>query len=303
LQKLLDSAILSSDQALNNIVKTTSLFVFVTALVALLATSDRHLPTPDPVLRGGGFTSVDTSLIRKIDPLAMRMQRAVLKDQDLGEIQRILDAGFHIDDPIGCGTFNSVDGAVAVGNVKMLKFLLENGAQAKSGALIQSVWCKNPDVSYQLVATLLKAGADAGYKDYYQEPWITGDTHVPVGKSRFNTPLHVACYQGYSDVAALLLTHRGVELNVLDIDGYTPLMWAASKGNEKIVGLLLANGANPKLQNGRGETAVSLARRQSGDRSKLVAMLTGAPRRPELSVAAPVSINHPPPLPPPAPAD
>jgi ankyrin repeat protein len=164
------------------------------------------------------------------------MQRAVLQQQDLNEIQRILKAGFKIDGPIGCGTFNSVDGAVAVENLKILKFLLSSGAKPKNSALLQAVWSHHPDISRQMVEILLKAGADPNYKDCYM-----GDTN------RFFTPLNTACYQGYLADVQLLVNQPNVELNNIDIDGYTPLLWAVSKGNKEIVALLLAKGANPNI--------------------------------------------------------
>lgn len=214
--------------------------------------------------------------------LGLRMQKAVLTDQDMGEIQQILKAGFNINDPIGCGTFNCVDGAVAIGNVKMLKFFLAKGAQPKSSALMQSVWCKDPGVSFQLVQTLLKAGADAGYKEYFPKEYVTGDTHKP-DPSRFTSPLHVACYQGYSEVVELLLSRPGVAINALDIDGCTPLMWAVEKGNRKIVGLLLAKGANVNLANGRGQTAASFAR--GPNESDVLQMLQKASTTAQLTAA------------------
>jgi len=178
--------------------------------------------------------------------LGMQMQQAVLQKQDLNEIQRILQAGFKIDDPIGCGTFNSVDGAVAVENLEILKFFLASGARPKGSALLQAAWSHHPDISRQMVEMLLKAGADPNYKDCYM-----GDTN------RFNTPLHIACYQGYFADVQLLVNQSNVELNLIDIDGYTPLMRAVAKGNKEIVGLLLAKGANPNIAKGRRGGVVS----------------------------------------------
>ena len=187
------------------------------------------------------------------------MQKAVLTDQSIRAVQRILKAGFNINDPIGCGTFNCVDGAVAVRNVKMLKFLLTNGAEAKSRSLLEAAGGKDGRVSFQLVQALLNAGADAGYREYYPSNYVAGDTHKP-DPSRFTSPLHVACYQGNSEVAELLLRRPGVAVNALDIDGHTPLMWAAAKGNKELVALLLAKGADPNLTNGRGQKAANFAR-------------------------------------------
>ena len=192
----------------------------------------------------GGDTSL--SPVTNFPVLGMQMQQAVLQKQDLNEIQRILQAGFKIDDPIGCGTFNSVDGAVAVENLEILKFFLVSGARPKGSALLQAVWSHHPDISRQMVETLLKAGADPNYKDCYM-----GDTN------RINTPLHIACYQGYLADVQLLVNQSNVELNLIDIDGYTPLMRAVAKGNKEIVGLLLAKGANPNIAKERRGGVVS----------------------------------------------
>ena len=238
---------------------------------------------------GAGTLLVQKSRVRNLPTnaranaeLGQRMQKAVLTDQDMGEIEQILRAGFKIDDPIGCGTFNCVDGAVAVGNVKMLKFFLANGAQAKSSALMQAAWCKDSKVSFQLVQALLNAGAEAGYREYFPTNYVTGDTHEPDSR-RFTSPLHVACYQSYSDVTELLLSRPGVEINALDIDGRTPLMWAADKGNKKIVAMLLAKGADMNLTNGRGQTAASFA--HGPDQSDILEILQKASMNTKLSAA------------------
>jgi hypothetical protein len=247
-------------------VKPISLFVVILPLIALPPLHSRQPPS--------------TSSQK---PLWAQMQQAVLYKQDLKEIRGILKAGFNINDPIGCGTFNSVDGAVGVGNVEILNFLLANGAQPKESALLQAVWCRKPEVSFRLVEALLKAGADAGYKDYYPKEWNAGDTHKP-DTNRFNSALHIACYQGYFEVVNLLLSHPGVELNGLNIDGRTPLMSAAAQGNEKIVALLLAKGANVDIKNGRGETAATVAAKRNGDRSKILQVLAKARNVAELGV-------------------
>jgi hypothetical protein len=226
-----------------------------------------------------------------IDPRAMDMQRAVLHQQDLKEIQRILKSGFNINDPIGCGSFNSVDGAVATGNVKILKYLLSSGADPKGWALFQAVWYPKPDVSFQMFEALLKAGADAGYKQSWPTNYVAGDTRLPA-TNRFESPLHTACYLGNAPVVELLLKHPGVALDGLNIDGYTPLMNAAAKGNEKIVKLLLDKGANPNVKNGRGETAADIARKREDGRSTVLQLLERASSSTEATAAIRVS-SHP----------
>jgi hypothetical protein len=161
--------------------------------------------------------------------LAWRMQDAVLRKQDLNEIRQILKEGFKIDSPIGCGTFNCVDGAVAVHNVKMLKFFLDSGAKAKGSGLFQAVWCKDTKISAEMVAMLLKAGADPNYR------------------SQELAPIDSACYLGNVAVVRLLLDRPGIELNRLNGDHRTPLMEAAAKGDETIARLLLEKGADTSV--------------------------------------------------------
>lgn len=185
-------------------------------------------------------------------PLWAQMQHAVLVETNLAEVQTLVKAGFDINSPIGCGSYNALDGAVQRQNVKMVKWLLANGAKPKGSALLQAAWCDNVDDSVQMVAALLKAGVDVNYKENYPNPAFHSD--LPL-----STPLHHACYKGNSAVVKLLLEQQGIELNTIDVDNFTPLMWAARKGNSEIVDLLLKAGADSSIKNKNGETAFSMA--------------------------------------------
>jgi ankyrin len=57
------------------------------------------------------------------------------------------------------------------------------------------------------------------------------------------TPLQLAAYTGYTDIAKIILAH-GAEVNAKGKWGETALHWAAVKGNTDIVLLLLEQGAN-----------------------------------------------------------
>jgi ankyrin repeat protein len=57
-----------------------------------------------------------------------------------------------------------------------------------------------------------------------------------------------------------LLKQQGVDVNVGDFpNGFTPLIWAANKGDVELVKVLLAAGANPNLDDGAGQSALYLA--------------------------------------------
>lgn len=63
---------------------------------------------------------------------------------------------------------------------------------------------------------------------------------------------------GHPQVVQQLIT-TGAEVNIADNNGWTPLMRAAARGQEEIVGLLLKHGADPTHRNVDGKTASDLA--------------------------------------------
>ncbi|KAL7171693.1 hypothetical protein ACSBR2_036364 [Camellia fascicularis] len=58
-----------------------------------------------------------------------------------------------------------------------------------------------------------------------------------------------------------MLTRAGCDVNVVDVDGYTPLMLAAKGGHGNVCELLILNGAKCDIENARLETALALARK------------------------------------------
>jgi len=73
--------------------------------------------------------------------------------------------------------------------------------------------------------------------------------------------LHVAVYSGKSDVAEYLLSIAITTLNAISTDAskFSPLHFAAQKGNYNLVKLLLSKRANVALQTAKKETALYLA--------------------------------------------
>jgi ankyrin repeat protein len=195
------------------------------------------------------------------------MQEAVLLTQDLGAVQRILKAGFDVNGAIGCGTYSALDGAVQVQNVAMVNFLLDAGARPTGNALLSAARCPNAEISVKLVEALLNKGADVNFKEYYM-----GDS------KRFSMPLHAACYQGNLQVVELLLRYPGIELNAIDIDGRTPLMWAVERGHEAIIAFLLEKGADPTVKNQESKTAADVAREQIKKRERILEMIDPSKR-------------------------
>jgi ankyrin repeat protein len=89
------------------------------------------------------------------------------------------------------------------------------------------------------------------------------------------TALHYAAASGDSAIAQLLI-ERGAKLDALSprpSGAVTPLMMAAREGQDGIVRLLLAKGANAGLKNTEGFTAAQLAKQAGHD--KLAELLSG----------------------------
>ena len=70
--------------------------------------------------------------------------------------------------------------------------------------------------------------------------------------------LLVACVDG-DDVEARRLIEEGADVNWRDAYGWTPLIWAASKGLVDVVRLLLDKGADINHKNNYGRTALHQA--------------------------------------------
>jgi len=72
------------------------------------------------------------------------------------------------------------------------------------------------------------------------------------------TPLHYAATRGNLEVAQFLIAN-GAVVNALSPSHTTPLMMAVQSGNEVLVKLLLDNGADLKIRNTAGFSAIDVA--------------------------------------------
>ena len=72
------------------------------------------------------------------------------------------------------------------------------------------------------------------------------------------TPLHYAASKGQIEVAQFLISN-GAMVDSLNLGGTTPLMMAVQSGNEYLVKLLLDKGANLQLRNDLGLSAIDIA--------------------------------------------
>jgi len=61
------------------------------------------------------------------------------------------------------------------------------------------------------------------------------------------------------EIVQMLLRQREIEVNAVDLNGNSPLHMACSNGHSEVVRLLLQSRANHLLKNGRGEIPLHLA--------------------------------------------
>ena len=72
------------------------------------------------------------------------------------------------------------------------------------------------------------------------------------------TPLHYACTTGKLSVAEFLVAN-GAKVNALSPSDTTPLMMAVSSGNDQLIKFLLDKGADLRMRNHEGYSAIDVA--------------------------------------------
>ncbi len=89
-----------------------------------------------------------------------------------------------------------------------------------------------------------------------------GDVYVDArsGDLTYRTVFMVAMDLDYFDLAQFLL-NSGADINAQDVSGYTSLMRRVYEKGGSVLEFLLARGADPKIKNKQGETALDIARR------------------------------------------
>ncbi len=142
---------------------------------------------------------------------------------DIGEVRKQLAAGQDVDGRT-YGGFRPLHWAAMSGQVEMAGFLIEQGADVKSGGGHRGQTPLHVARTVEVARLLVECGADVHASDTNQ-----------------NTPLHDA---GNGDIAELLI-ERGADVDAQGYYGVTPLFSAVRAGREDCVKLLLEHGADP----------------------------------------------------------
>lgn len=187
----------------------------------------------------------------------------------LERLKALLDEGADANTPIGFDRLLRVgetvadltptkwplDVAVEQARVDMVELLLSKGAKFHGGELAQAAFTARGE-SLAMLTAMLKAGADVNSRHEYGF-----------------TALFAASYKGNTDSVKLLLAQPGVKLDEKNDDGDTALMTAAEQGHAEIVEMLLKAGADVRITDLSGETAMVRAKKTLAKQQAIVAKL------------------------------
>lgn len=176
-----------------------------------------------------------------------QMQRAVLIEENPEQIRALVKAGFDINDPVGCGTFSALDGAVTKQNPQLVELLLSLGAKPIERQLVQAAFAQDHAAALKMVQLFRQAGVSVNAREYYSNK-----------KEIYSTALPQAVWRENVELVRYLLS-EGAHLNELSWGERTALMIAVEKRNSQIFDLLFEAGADPAVTNRDGNNAVAIA--------------------------------------------
>ncbi|RAO66546.1 uncharacterized protein BHQ10_002558 [Talaromyces amestolkiae] len=182
--------------------------------------------------------------------------QAAARHSDTELLSFLIDEGADVNAPVSSDNDKSaLRVAIAKGNIEAVRILLDAGASVnvnancKEGllAIQESIRICNLKVRNEMVSLILRAGA----------PFVP-----PAGLEHFGA-LHAAVYMEDFDMTERFLK-RGAKPNIgysRISPNYTPLQRASSEGNERLVKLLISNGAdvNAPPSSSYGRTALQAA--------------------------------------------
>ncbi len=147
------------------------------------------------------------------------------------------------------GYWTPLQTARSYGQLDSVRLFLKHGAKLESSWLTLGM---NHDkkVIAEIMAELIKAGADVNHRDYDDLDDLTVRGHVP---------LHTTCTN--PDATKVLLKAGADPNRQYFLSKNTPLHQAAKHGSLEVVRMLVNAGADISIQNKEGKTAEQLAKR------------------------------------------
>ncbi|MFB0554352.1 MAG: ankyrin repeat domain-containing protein [Phycisphaerae bacterium] len=172
------------------------------------------------------------TLTESIEPPLSLQEAAAIGDVNM--VRSLLEKGVEVDSWDGSHKKTALQRAAMSGHKDVVELLLAKGARIDA----QDDWPGGTALDYaaekghkEIAELLIARGADANAKRTY-----------PAG----DTPLHSALRAGHKDIIELLIT-KGADVNAKNNNGQTPLDIAVTNNRKDIIELLLAKGADTSI--------------------------------------------------------
>lgn len=203
-------------------------------------------------LQAGQGQNIDVSVEVSVESMTMGIVAvsspsdpliAAAYENDLAKAKELIAAGIDVNRRDENTQTTALEEAVKNGNRKMVRILLDAGAEinARSDYGRTALMWLDDDATEELVWDLIAAGAKINLKDE------AGDTALILAVA-------------WSEPEVLrALVNAGAKVNAKNKEGETALMKAAAGGNLECVRLLIDSGADINRKNNSGETALKLA--------------------------------------------
>ncbi|CAD7696842.1 unnamed protein product [Ostreobium quekettii] len=207
------------------------------ALSARVGSQDTEEHVPDVHLRDLKFLDIFPN---SKDEQALIMAAT---DGDFEKVEMLLDKGV---DPDVTTARDSTPLMLAAfrGHLEIVEALIDAGADVNStdiDELTSLHWASQRNHT-MVVRVLLESGADLNKQG-----------------SKMSTPLFFAAQSDATSTLAFLLQRDGIEVELMNFQGWTPLIVASDMGHEGSVGLLLEAGANTTARSQAMATALHRA--------------------------------------------
>lgn len=181
--------------------------------------------------------------------------------------------------------------AAEANDTRTVRLLLDKGADvnAKNAAGTTALMSAAGHGNVEVIRLLLAKGADVNAVSAPQSGLTVKNGPLALG---FFTPLILAAAYGGPEAVRLLL-NAGAKVNAKDVRGMTPLMLAIAcdHADARVVRLLLEKGADAKLKERDGESAVDWAKKFNY--SPVLQALDLSPKQPGAATVLPVQGREP----------
>lgn len=184
---------------------------------------------------------------------------------NLDAVKKLIDAGVPVNG-LGDDQSTALHFAAQEGHVDVAKLLIEKGADINAKDDIEQTpvdrarFWKQEKIIALLESSSIHEAAREGNLNIVIQQLNTG-VDVNLANESGDTPITYAAFMGHLEIVDLLI-EKGAKVNAKGLAGWTPLHLAAQRGHKKITELLIEKGAdiNSTTDDGFGGTPLDVAK-------------------------------------------